>query len=311
MSYSHLTTIERGKLETLYKLGWSARRIAKELGRHHSTISRELERNSEGSYKADSADRMYQKRREFCIPKGKWKEELRVVIEEKLKLTWSPEQIQGRLGIISFKTIYRWMNQRRFSVDHQVFRQKGKRQKPRETRGRFNIGTSIKERPKDVKDRKSAGHWELDTVVSSRGKSKGCFGTFAERKTRFFLAVKMNDRSARSMKEAISQVAASMPKEIFKTATTDRGKEFACYQEIENEMDISVYFADPYAPWQRGTNENSNGLLREFFPKKTDLASVSEDEIHQALYLINHRPRKILGWKTPYEAFQEELSHLD
>ncbi|PAD37290.1 helix-turn-helix domain-containing protein, partial [Terribacillus sp. 7520-G] len=111
MSYSHLTTIERGKLETLYKLGWSARRIAKELGRHHSTISRELERNSEGSYKADSADRVYQKRREFCIPKGKWKEELRVVIEEKLKLTWSPEQIQGRLGIISFKTIYPWMNQ--------------------------------------------------------------------------------------------------------------------------------------------------------------------------------------------------------
>jgi IS30 family transposase len=101
------------------------------------------------------------------------------------------------------------------------------------------------------------------------------------------------------------------PLGVFKTSTVDRGKEFACYSNIEEQVDMAVYFADPYASWQRGTNENANGLLREFFPKKTDLALITEEELEVALHLINHRPRKCLGWKTSYEAFWEEVSQLD
>ena len=127
------------------------------------------------------------------------------------------------------------------------FRHKGKRHKPKETRSRFNIGTSISKRPKDVKKRTTFGHWELDTIVSSRGKSKGCFATFAERKTRMYFAIKIKDRTASSMEYAIRLVTSSLPKEVFKTATVDRGKEFSCYSIIETDLDIPVYFADPYS----------------------------------------------------------------
>lgn len=236
------------------------------------------------------------------------------VIEEKLQLTWSPEQIVGRLPELklSFKTIYRWLYLGLLSkVNITVLRHKGKRQKPVETRGRFNVGASINQRPNEVKKRNTFGHWELDTVVSSRGKSKGCLATFAERKTRMYLAIKMENRSSSSMETAILNTFTMYPTGVFKTSTVDRGKEFACYLSIEKQLDMPVYFADPYSSWQRGTNENANGLLREFFPKKTDLAQITEEELDLALQLINHRPRKCLGWKTSYEAFWEEVSQLD
>jgi transposase, IS30 family len=314
MSYSHLTTFERGRLESLNKLGWSARKIALELNRHHSTIARELNRNSTKEYVSEVAQVKYVDRRKACKPTGKWSDSLAEVIEEKLQLTWSPEQIIGRLvGLkLSFKTIYRWLYLGLLNkVDITVLRHKGKRQKPVETRGRFNIGTSITERPKEIKKRTTFGHWELDTMVSSRGKSKGCFATFAERKTRMYIAVKMEDRSSSSMETAILNMFAMYPPGVFMTSTVDRGKEFACYSSIEEQVDMSIYFADPYSSWQRGTNENANGLLREFFPKRTDLAQVSEEDLELALHLINHRPRKCLGWKTSYEAFWEEVSQLD
>jgi transposase, IS30 family len=116
--------------------------------------------------------------------------------------------------------------------------------------------------------------------------------------------------AAPSLKQAFEQLATYFPSGTFRTATVDRGKEFACYQALEKKFGVEVYFADPYSSWQRGTNENANGLLREFFPKGTDLAKVSEEELESALHLINHRPRKCLGWKSAHEAFQEELLHL-
>lgn len=185
-------------------------------------------------------------------------------------------------GKLSFKTIYCWIYQGLLvKQDLTVLRYKGKHRKPRETRGRFNVGKSIRERPKEVKTRKTFGHWELDTIVSSRGKSKGCFATFVERKTRFYTAIKMPNRAAKSMESAISFLLDKLPDGAFKTATVDRGKEFSCYSNIEKNSEIQVYFADPYSSWQRGSNENGNGLLREFFPKQTDLAKVSQ--IHMDL----------------------------
>jgi IS30 family transposase len=317
MSYSHLSIIDRAQLETLQQLGWSTRAIGQQLGRHHSTIAREIQRGkTDQHYEAVPAQESYKQRRAPCVPTGKFTSELATELTEKLTLTWSPEQIaekrrsQGK-PFVCFKTIYRWLYDGKLTVsESEVLRHKGKRRKPMETRGRFLVGTPISQRPKEVRKRTTFGHWELDTVVSSRGQSKSCAATFVERKTRLYFAVNMPDRTAHSMEIAFGVAASQYPQGAFKTATTDRGKEFACYTALENLHDIKVYFADPYSSWQRGSNENANGLLREFFPKGHDFATVSDEELAEAVRLINHRPRKCLNWKSAYEAFMGELSHL-
>jgi len=209
----------------------------------------------------------------------------------------------GRLfdGKIAFSTIYRWIYSGLIDVPVTVLRQKGKRQKPIETRGRFNIGLSIAKRPREVRTRETFGHWELDTVVSGRGKSRACVATFIERKSRFYIALPITDRSAASMEEAIHTVHAAFPAGTFKTATTDRGKEFSCHERVRATLGVPMYFADPYSSWQRGSNENANGLLREFFPKGQRAAeemSGLEDRtrgLHGgsvALNLTNRRTKK-------------------
>ena len=169
---------------------------------------------------------------------------------------------------------------------------------------------SISQRSENANNRTEFGHWELDTMVSSRGESKGVFSTFIERKSRLYVAYCGSDRTAHTMEQAIINLHSVLPKGAFKSATTDRGKEFACHAKITEQLGINVYFADAYAPWQRGSNENGNGLLREFYPKQTDLAKITQDELRQKLELINNRPRKCLGWKTPIEVFLHEVSHL-
>jgi transposase, IS30 family len=317
MGYTHLSITERSQLEILQRLGWSNRAIGKELGRHHSTIARESNRgNRDGFYHADEAHCAYTKRRIACKPTGSFTLELAKGIEDKLQQTWSPEQIAEKRRasgetFVCFKTIYRWLYDDRLAKgDMKFLRHKGKRRKPLETRGRFLIGKPIAQRPKAVKSRKEFGHWELDTVVSSRGKSRACAATFIERKTRMYLAVKMPDRTAHSMEIAFGVAAGQFPQGVFRTATADRGKEFACYAALEFTHGLDVYFADPYSSWQRGSNENGNGLLREFFPKGKDLAEVSDQELAHALRLINNRPRKCLGWKSAHESFIDALSHL-
>lgn len=184
MSYSHFSTAERVKLETLHALGWSTRQIAKVLNRHHGSIARELHRNTPNNqpYRAEAALLLVDRRRQKRPRPSKCSFARKVIIEEKLRLTWSPEQIaQGLPDLkISFKTIYRWLYA---GLLHQgnlkVLRQKGKRRLPYETRGRFLYGPSIQQRPGEVKARQTFGHWELDTVVSGRGKSKQCLATFA------------------------------------------------------------------------------------------------------------------------------------
>ncbi|MGE6579100.1 IS30 family transposase [Paenibacillus xylanexedens] len=317
MSYRHLSIIERSKLEVLHRQGRSSRAIAKELGRHPSTICRELDRvTSSHPYQAEQAQNAYEERRKASVSPGNWSDALAASLEEKLEATWSPEQITERFRIegrdaVSFKIIYRWIYAGRLVRGVlQVLRHKGKRQKPAETRGKFAIGRTISDRPKEVRSREKFGHWELDTVVSGRGKSKGCVATLIERKTRLYTAVLMPDRTALSMEIALGVAISQYPTGTFLTATADRGKEFACYAHLETTHNLHVYFADPYSSWQRGSNENANGLLREFFPKGTNLARVYDDDLAHSLDLINHRPRKCLGWKTAHESFAEELSHL-
>ena len=314
MSYHHLTISERIRIEVLSILGYSTRFIAKFLHRHHSTIARELSRNKfENNYCSTFAHNNYLKRRKNSSYCGKYNEFLSNLISEKLNENWSPEQISGRLKlefnkqIISFSTIYSWLYKgilEHCSVD--LLRRKGKSLKPRETRGKFNIGKTISQRPKDVRKRLDIGHWELDTIVSSRGKSKACLSTFVERKTRLTKIRIMQNRKASTFNEHCIIALGKFGRNNLKSLTVDRGKEFAGYLELENKLDLDVYFADAYSSWQRGTNENTNGLIREFFPKKFDFSTINQNHVDIVEDILNNRPRKCLGYKTPLEAFNEE-----
>ena len=315
MNYKHITTNERCCIANFLSLGLSLRKIAKHLNRNVSTISREVKRNStNGKYLAHIACENYAKNRKNCGAKGKSSNPTLIkYIEDGLEKTWSPEQIAGRLRLdyqddksmkIGFKTIYRWLYQKIIAKGNvNRLRRKGKSLKPKETRGKFNIGKSIKDRPKEVRKRETIGHWELDTVVSSRGKSKSCLSTFVERKSRFLIAQVMENRKSSTFNFHCFTAFKDIPTNLIKTFTVDRGKEFAGYVDIENTLNIDVYFADAYASWQRGTNENTNGLLREFYPKKFDFSSINQKELDNIVTIINNRPRKCLGYKTPAEVF--------
>ena len=315
MNYKHITINERCCIASFLDLGWSIRKIAKHLDRNASTISREIKRNSvNGKYLAHIANDNYVSNRLLCGAKGKLNNsKLIEYVENGLNKTWSPEQIAGRLRLdyqdnssmkISFKTIYRWIY-KKIIVKGNIskLRRKGKSLKPKETRGKFNIGKSIKDRPKDVRKREIVGHWELDTVVSSRGKSKACLSTFVERKSRYLIAQVMDNRKSTTFNLHCFKAFEPISSKLIKTFTVDRGKEFARYNEIEKTLNIDVYFADPYASWQRGTNENTNGLLREFYPKKFDFATITQNDLDIMVNIINNRPRKCLEYKTPAEVF--------
>ena len=150
-------------------------------------------------------------------------------------------------------------------------------------------------------------HWEADTVVSGRGKSKVCFATLAERKTRYYIAIKMPNRNADTMAKASISVLSEFPDKAVKTITCDRGTEFANWQTIEKELNCSIYFADPYCAWQKGTNENLNGLLREFYPKGRNLSRISPTTLKKNLALINARPRKVFSFNKPLDLFENNI----
>ena len=186
-------------------------------------------------------------------------------------------------------------------------RRKGHFKRPAETRGKFNVSSSrsIKKRPKDIYKRLELGHWEGDTVESGRNdharKSSVCFVTLAERKSRFYIAIKVPSRKECYVTPAIIEALKQFPSELVKTITFDRGKEFAGYEKIEQELHCNTYFCDPYCAWQKGTNENTNGLLREFYPKGMDLSKVDINELTYNLSLLNNRPRKCNKYLTPLE----------
>ena len=245
MNYKHININERCCIANFLELNWSLRKIAKHLGRNVSTISREIKRNSvNGKYLAHIASESYGKRRLNCGTKSKSTNvELVNYIEDALSKTWSPEQIVGRLRLdfesdntmrVGFKTIYRWIYSKIVAKgDITKLRRKGKSLKPKETKGKFNIGKSIKNRPKEVRKRSSIGHWELDTAVSSRGKSKACLATFVERKSRFLIAQVMENRKSSTFNQHCFNAFSNIPSQLIKTFTVDRGKEFAGYNEME------------------------------------------------------------------------------
>lgn len=317
MDYRHLSIEERCCIRTYYRQGLSIRGIAKQIGRSASTVSREIRRNCTYvsdiyGYYPQTAQKKYLNRRMYCHRGMYWNQEVIRYIEGRLEATWSPEQISCTpcsIKVPSFRTIYRWLYDGYLEKGNlKVLRRKGRSHGKKETRGKFNTGKSIRKRDKSVYSRKEVGHWEVDTVVSGLGKSKACFATFAERKTRFYIAVKMPDRRADTMEETIIRTLGSFPAGMVKTLTCDRGTEFANWSSIEKKLGCDMYFADPYCAWQKGTNENSNGLLREFYPKGKNLQRIAEKTLRKNLELLNSRPRKILGFKSPKELLELELS---
>jgi len=324
MPYRHLTYEERFSIEALLKSGASAAGIARVLGRHRSTIYREIARNSSpsrGIYYCRQAHRTYQSRSQWTRKRTKRDDhELKQYVSTKVKAGWSPEQIAGRLRRnhptapskrASHQTIYTMVRED-LGIGKRL-RQGRKKRRPygagKDPRGHLSGCNPISQRPAVVDQRQRLGDFEGDTMWG--GKKRAVVGGFVERKTGFFLARTMPDRSSDSMLKTSKDVFSVLPYQALLTLTLDNGKENACHPQIHQEIGLDVYFAEPGRPWQKGAIENLFGLLRQYIPKKADISKVSQEEMEEYVEALNNRPRKRLGYRTPYEAFNESLVALD
>jgi IS30 family transposase len=318
MGYRHLTIDERESILKMRSEQKNMTQIAELIGRNKGTISRELSRNlsSTGDYKPHLAQRYYKKRRDASKEPYRLEQNgrLQQYVRNKLKQYFSPEQIAGRLEIdycddlqmrVSPLVIYNWVQRDKktggklYKYLRQGHRKRRKKRGSLNNQGQIPDRRPISERPKAVDKREGLGHWEGDTVV---GKSNGSFvATHVERKSRYLLVGKTADKSAESMNSTTRRLFRKIPRSQRKTMTFDNGKEFAGFKELEKSVGFRCYFADPYSSYQRGTNENTNGLLRQFFPKGTDFNEISEEEVDKAAALLNNRPRKCLNYRTPAE----------
>jgi IS30 family transposase len=296
------------------KQNFSLSDIAKGMGRNKGTLSRELKRNTgQRGYRYSQAD-SFAKQRHADKPKAKkMVGELKTYVTERLQQHWSPEQISGRLEAdgkpgASHETIYRLVLEDKKAggdlytcLRHQA-KPYRKRYGKHDYRGQIPNRVDIDQRPAIVDEKSRLGDWEADTVI---GKGhKGVLVTLTERVSKLNLAICVARKEAVLVKEAIIQ-ALQPVKDWVKTMTFDNGREFCHHSEIAQQLDCETYFAKPYHSWQRGLNENHNGLLRQYFPKQSPLDTVSQRELDVAISEMNHRPRKSLNYKTPWEVFYE------
>ncbi len=323
----YLSLAEREEIAVGLAAGLSCREIARRLGRPASTVSREIARNSTRGryrYRAVAAQVRAEERARRPKPaKLAGNGELRWWVQRKLKKNWSPEQISARLAVdfpdrpemrVSHETIYRALYiQGRGALRRELtahLRTGRALRKPRRTqgerRGKIPDMVLIADRPAEAADRAVPGHWEGDQIAGRAGKSQ--IGTLVERKTRYTMLVPMpGGKGAVAFAEAVVPVIAGLPDSLRRSLTWDQGKEMALHKQIKVAADIDIYFCDPHSPWQRPTNENTNGLLRQYFPKGTDLSVHSPQRLAEVADELNGRPRKVLGWKTPAEAMAELL----
>ena len=308
MSYHHLTIEERACIGVYYKENRKATEIARLLGRDKSTISRELRRNEsrDEGYNALGAQRKYHQRRRRCVRPIKLAKNTRLheLVCKGLSNYWSPEQISHTLpkgGSVSYCTIYRAIANK--ILPREKLRRYGKQLKHKKAKGvcyDFSGVRTLDQRPPTVDNRNRYGHWELDTVVLRP--ECGChLATFVERKSRLLIMRKIPDKKATTMGDVIISAFSSVPAKYRKTFTVDRGLEFTDWRRVEKELNVKVYFCEPYSPNQRGTNENTNGLVRQFFPRRTILPKITDEFVAQVQHLINNRPRKCLRWKSPLQ----------
>jgi len=309
MSYHHLTIEERACIQIFYKKGMGSTAIAKELNRSKSSISRELRRNPsrDEGYNATGAQRKYNARRKRCVRNTilRSNKDLFDKVCEGLSKYWSPEQISNTLPKkmkVCCSTIYRAIRNKHIPKEYCAkLRRYGKMLKRGKSRGKaydFSQVRTLSQRPETVNNRGRYGHWELDTVVL-RPECKCHLATFVERKSRLLLIRRITNKKAATMSDVIINAFHSVPARFRKTFTVDRGLEFTDWQRIEKELGVKVFFCDPYSPHQRGTNENTNGLVRQFFPRRTILPAITDALVDQVQSLINGRPRKCLLWSAP------------
>lgn len=329
--YKHLSIKERESILLMIGENKSLREIGRVLGRSASTISREIKRNCTVSheYSPSDAERKYHTRRKSCRRANILSSAKAKFTVQKLFLEhqWSPEQISNRLKQennaiqVSFSTIYRaiyagMLETHKLSHGERgiarKLRHRGKTRHTKgkvETRGKIKISHPIEERPAGANDRSEFGHWEADTVAGKTGSS--CIITLTDRRSRYLLIKKIPHRKASCVKDGMIELLKALPADKRRSVTPDRGKEFASHAEITKELGgLPFYFPHPHAPWQRGTNENTNGLIREYCPKAVDMESFDEQYFISFTNEINLRPRKCLGWKSPFEVFFGIVLHL-
>jgi transposase, IS30 family len=304
----HLNLEEREQIARFRNQGLSNAEIARRLKRDRSTIGRELVRNSDGAcYWASSAQRKAEARRQLR-PRKLDDPKLNEYVRHALVQCWSPEQIAGRAASmfrrqprrqLSHMTIYRWIADDPQRQHWESFLRFGRRPENPETRGKLPARAEIAGRPAVVETRRRFGDWEGDTVVGKQ--RRGGLVTLVERKSGFGLVAKVQRLKARNVARSATRQFASLPGGLRHTATFDNGKEFAEHRRITRTTGVDIYFARPYHAWERGTNESFNGLIRQFFPKGTDFTGISSCEVKRVLNLLNDRPRKRLGYRTPRE----------
>lgn len=325
--YRRLSTAEREEISRGLAQGEGILAIGQRLGRSVSTISREIDRNNgKSGYRALSAGnraraaasaRRHGKRRLMS------NERLNRYVVEKLRRHWSPEEIVKRMREeypfdmtmrISHEAIYQYIYVlprgelkailiKALRQERVWRRRKHKGQNSEEMRGKIADMLSIEERPREVAERTIPGHWEGDLIMGKYKRS--ALGTLVERTTRKTLLVPLKQKDAQSVRNAYAHTLRSLPKEMAKTLTYDQGKEMSEHKQFTIDTGIQVYFSHPGSPWERGTNENTNGLIRQYFPKGTDFSKVSHREIRRVERELNDRPRKVLHWKKPDEVFNQ------
>jgi len=323
MAKGRLTLQERFAIEAHLTAGCSMRDIARRLKRAPSTISREVAgRKTNQYYAVYGNDRAEVKAARPKQRKLEANEELRAAVEAGLEKKWSPKQISERLRMdypndpamrVSHETIYKSLFvQTRGSLRKELTRYlrhprtERKLQARQEKRGHLPDMLLISQRPAEARDRAVPGHWEGDLLVGANNQS--CIGTLVERKTRFTMLMCLpGGGTAEHVRVALTKKMLQLPEHLRATLTWDQGREMAQHTRFTIDTKVRVYFCDPRSPWQRGSNENTNGLLRQYFPKGTDLGGYSEDELDAVAAELNGRPRQTLGWRTPFEAMSELL----
>ena len=308
-TYTQLTQEQRYQISALLKMGHNRTEIAAVIGAHKSTVSRELGRNrGQRGYRPKQAQQMASSRRKKAKPRIQ--EDSWSLIESKLRQDWSPEQISSWLWQntdiqVSHERIYQHILADKHAGGklYKHLRCQKKRRKrygSNDRRGKLPNRVSIEQRPEIVDQRQRIGDWEVDTIIGKRHHQ--AIVTLTERKSRLALLCKVERRTADLVSDAVIKLLLPVADRSY-TITGDNGKEFADHERIAQELGINFFFAHPYAAWERGTNENMNGLIRQYIPKKRDLSSVDDMELLCIMKKLNHRPRKCLGFKSPFEVF--------
>ena len=316
---AHLTLEQRYKIESYKSLGKSLSQIAAYIGKDKSVISREINRNSDnrnGIYKADLAERKTKERHQVKPKNRKFSDAIQANILHYLDQDYSPQQIVGRAAIegkemVSHERIYQylWKDKQRGGKHYRHLRSKGKRYRKRgaskDSRGLISRRIDISERPEIVDKKQRIGDLEIDLVI---GKDRnGALLTINDRATGLLFMAKVDTKEAMVIETKTIELLQDW-KPLLHTITSDNGKEFANHQQIAQKLEIDYYFAKPYHSWERGANENLNGLIRQYFPKKTNFGDITQEQINRVINRLNNRPRKRFGFKTPNEVFAQKLN---